>query len=57
MQADTADGSLSASIVNESGAVLPTTGGTGTLLLVVFGTIIALGGILVLVTRRRMLAE
>ena len=57
MQGDTSNGSLSASIVNESGAVLPTTGGTGTLLLVLAGTIIALGGGVVLVTRRRMLAE
>ena len=50
-------GKLSADIKNESGSTLPTTGAKGTSFLVIGGSVIALIGILILVTRRRMMAE
>ena len=50
-------GTLSADIKNESGSTLPTTGAKGTSFLVIGGSVIALIGILILVTRRRMMAE
>ena len=56
MTSDVAAGQLSADVKNESGATLPTTGAEGTMLLVFGGTLIALIGIVILVTRRRMRA-
>ena len=56
MTPDVAKGQLSADIKNESGTTLPTTGAEGTMLLVFGGTLIALIGIVILVTRRRMRA-
>ncbi|MGX8704512.1 MAG: isopeptide-forming domain-containing fimbrial protein, partial [bacterium] len=50
------EGMLSANIVNESGAVLPTTGAEGTMLLLLAGTVMAFICIVILVTRRRMRA-
>ena len=49
-------GTLSADVVNESGATLPSTGGIGTTIFYVLGAILVLGGGVLLVTRRRMAA-
>lgn len=57
MNPDLGEGSLSVNIVNESGAVLPTTGAEGTMILLLGGTVIAFFGIVILVTRRRMRAQ
>lgn len=47
-------GAVSADIVNNAGATLPETGGMGTTILYVIGTILVLGAAILLVTRRRM---
>lgn len=44
-------------VVNNAGAVLPTTGGIGTTIFYIVGGILVVGAIVVLVTRRRMSAE
>jgi len=44
-------------IVNESGAVLPSTGGIGTTIFYIIGAILVIGAGVVLVTRRRMSAN
>jgi fimbrial isopeptide formation D2 family protein/LPXTG-motif cell wall-anchored protein len=44
-------------IVNESGAVLPSTGGIGTTIFYIVGAILVIGAGVVLVTRRRMNAQ
>jgi fimbrial isopeptide formation D2 family protein/LPXTG-motif cell wall-anchored protein len=44
-------------IVNETGTVLPSTGGIGTTIFYVVGTILVIGAGILLVTRRRMNAE
>lgn len=41
-------------VINSKGAVLPQTGGTGTMMFVVFGTIAVLGAGVLLVTKKRM---
>lgn len=41
-------------VVNKTGAVLPSTGGTGTVLFITFGTIAVLGAGVLLVTKKRM---
>lgn len=41
-------------IANKSGVMLPSTGGIGTTLFIVFGSIVAVGAAVLLVTRRRM---
>ena len=51
---DVATGAVTADIVNESGATLPTTGGMGTTLFYVIGAVLVLGAGLVLITRKRM---
>lgn len=48
------DNTLSAAIVNKSGSVLPTTGGMGTTLFYLFGSILVLGAGVLLFTRKRM---
>lgn len=47
-------GAVSANIVNNAGATLPSTGGMGTTILYVIGTILVLGAAILLVVRRRM---
>lgn len=47
-------GKLSVDIINKSGTVLPETGGMGTTLFYVFGTILVVGAAVVLVTKKRM---
>ncbi|MCI6228676.1 MAG: isopeptide-forming domain-containing fimbrial protein [Clostridiales bacterium] len=48
------EGSLSADVVNQSGSTLPETGGMGTTLFYVLGGILAVGAIVLLVTKKRM---
>jgi fimbrial isopeptide formation D2 family protein/LPXTG-motif cell wall-anchored protein len=49
-----ASGTLSGTVVNKSGAVLPSTGGIGTTIFYTLGAILVLGGGVLLVTRKRM---
>ena len=51
-----ADGS-SITVVNESGSLLPTTGGMGTTVIYIVGALLVIGAGVVLVVRRRMSAE
>ncbi len=48
------DGSLTTNIVNQSGSILPTTGGMGTRLFYLVGSILVLGAGVLLFTRKRM---
>ena len=57
MDGDTATGSMTTSVQNQSGAVLPTTGGMGTTIFYVTGAILVLGAAILLVTKRRVNAE
>ena len=54
---DLAKGSLSADVVNKSGATLPETGGMGTTIFYVVGSILVLGAGVLLVTKKRMSNE
>ena len=45
---------LTANVVNQSGAELPSTGGIGTTIFYVLGGLLAVGAGVLLVTRRRM---
>ncbi len=47
-------GALQADIVNEGGVVLPETGGEGTQMLYVFGALLLLGGLVLIVTKKRV---
>ena len=51
------DGSGQIDITNNSGSVLPSTGGIGTTIFYVIGAILVLGAGVLLVTRRRMSAN
>ena len=53
----TDDSSTSETIVNRTGATLPSTGGIGTTIFYILGAILVLGAGIVLVTRRRMSAN
>ena len=55
--ANVQDGSLSSDIVNEAGVVLPETGADGSHLLYVFGSVLLLGGLVLIVTRKRVSAK
>lgn len=46
--------SLYTTVVNEAGSKLPSTGGIGTTLFYVFGSLMALGAVVLLVTKKRM---
>ena len=48
------DGSLSTDVVNNSGTRLPSTGGIGTTIFYVLGSILVLGAAVLLVTKKRM---
>ncbi len=50
----TDDGTISTTVINESGTVLPGTGGIGTTIFYIVGAGIVLCAVVVLVTRRRM---
>lgn len=54
---DLAEGSLSASVVNQSGTELPSTGGMGTTLFYIIGAALMLGAAVLLITKRRMNSE
>lgn len=51
------DGSLTTTIVNQSGAVLPETGGIGTTIFYVIGAILLVGAGVLLITKKRMGVE
>ena len=55
LAADRAD--LETTITNQSGAVLPTTGGVGTTIFYIVGAVLVIGSGIILVTRRRMNAN
>ena len=50
----TTEGSLSADIVNNAGSTLPETGGMGTTIFYVLGTILVLGAAIMLIAKKRM---
>ena len=52
--ADVNDGSLSTDVVNNSGIQLPSTGGIGTTIFYVLGSILVIGAAVLLVTKKRM---
>ena len=52
--ANKADGSLKADIVNRKGSLLPSTGGMGTTILYVVGSILVLAAAVLLITKKRM---
>jgi fimbrial isopeptide formation D2 family protein/LPXTG-motif cell wall-anchored protein len=52
--ANKADGSLTAGIVNRKGSLLPSTGGMGTTILYVIGSILVLVAAVLLITKKRM---
>lgn len=51
---NTGEGSLTADVVNQSGATLPETGGMGTTLFYVIGGILVVGAGVLLITKKRM---
>lgn len=51
---NTTEGSLSADVVNKSGSTLPETGGMGTTIFYVLGTILVLGAAIMLIAKKRM---
>lgn len=53
---DTSDSSLSADIVNKAGTELPSTGGMGTTIFYVLGSILVIGAVVLLITKKRMSA-
>lgn len=54
---DPAAGSLTTDVVNQKGATLPETGGIGTTIFYVLGTILVLGAGILLITKKRMGAD
>ena len=54
---NTTEGSLTADVVNNAGATLPETGGMGTTIFYVVGSILVLGAGVLLVTKKRMSNE
>lgn len=53
----TTDGKVGVTVENNSGSSLPETGGMGTTILYVIGTILVLGAAILLVTKKRMSAQ
>ena len=53
----TKDGSASTNIVNHTGTELPSTGGIGTTIFYLTGTILVLGAVVLLITKKRMEKE
>ena len=51
------EGSLTATVVNQSGIQLPETGGMGTTLFYIAGAVLVIGAAVLLVTRRRVNAQ
>lgn len=54
---DKFDGSLTTKVENRQGSILPSTGGIGTTIFYVLGTVLVLGAAIVLVTKKRMNVE
>ncbi len=54
---DLGEGSLSAEIINQKGSTLPTTGGIGTTIFYVIGSVLVLGAAVLLITKKRMSAR
>lgn len=48
------DGSITGSVVNVAGSVLPSTGGMGTTLFYILGSVMTIGAAVVLITKKRM---
>ena len=55
--ADKEKGSLSTDVMNKSGSTLPSTGGMGTTIFYVVGSILVLGAAILLITKKRMSAR
>ena len=51
---DKANGSLTADVVNNAGSTLPSTGGIGTTIFYVVGSILVLAAVVLLITKKRM---
>lgn len=51
---NTTEGSLSADVVNNAGSTLPETGGIGTTIFYVLGSVLVLAAVVLLVTKKRM---
>ena len=54
---DLATGTGVVKVVNQSGATLPSTGGMGTTLFYVIGSVLVMGALVMLITKKRMAAE
>lgn len=53
---DTEDGSLSTTVVNKAGSELPSTGGIGTTIFYIVGSVLVVGAAILLITKKRMSA-
>ena len=51
---DVSKGSLSTTVINKAGSTLPSTGGIGTTIFYVVGSVLVIGAAVVLITRKRM---
>lgn len=51
---DVNEGSLSTTIINQRGTILPTTGGIGTTIFYIVGSILVLGAVILLIAKKRM---
>lgn len=51
------EGSLTSNVVNKSGSTLPSTGGMGTTIFYVIGSVLVLGAAVLLITKKRMSAR
>lgn len=51
------EGSLSTNVVNKAGSTLPSTGGIGTTIFYILGSVLLVGAAILLITKKRMSAE